>query len=688
MVTRFPPEPNGFLHIGHAKSILLNFGLAQAYGGRTHLRFDDTNPVTEETEYVEAIQADVRWLGCDWGEHLHYASDYFERMYECAERLVREGKAYVDEQAQDADPRAARQLRAAGRERPVPRPARGGEPRPPPAHARGRVPGRRVRAARADRHGAPERAHARSAAVPDPPRAPPPHRRPLVHLPDVRLRASARGRVRGRDALDLHARVRVEPRAVRLGARRPRPVGPAAAPVRVRAARARLHGDVEAQAPPARQREAGLGLGRPAHADHRRAAPPRRHAGGAARLRRAHRRGEEQQRRRHRQARVRDPRRPRAAHAARARGARTPLPLVVESWPADRIEELEVPWWPGEPARGGSRKVPFGRELAHRARRLRGGAAVGLEAARARARGAARRRVRRPLRGGGARRSGRGQRGPLHARSAPRSAAASGGSVAGTIHWVHATRSAPAEVRLYDRLFRGRAAGRGARLPRRAQPALARRRGGRAGRAGARRGRAGHPLAVPAPGLLLRRPGRLAAGRAGVQPDHHAQGHVGAAARSRARPAAPARRTRARRRRARRPPARRRRAPRPGRSRAELRARGSAPRNPELAARFARYTGPLALAEDDADLLVRRRVARGVLRRRGRGPPERALRGALAPERPRRRSRATARSTRSRSRPPTSAASSRSSTRAGSRPRREDAPRRARGAAAATPRSA
>jgi glutaminyl-tRNA synthetase len=102
VVTRFPPEPNGFLHIGHAKSILLNFGLARAYGGRTHLRFDDTNPVTEETEYVEAIQADVRWLGCEWGDHLYYASDFFPRMYECAERLVREGKAYVDTQPQEA----------------------------------------------------------------------------------------------------------------------------------------------------------------------------------------------------------------------------------------------------------------------------------------------------------------------------------------------------------------------------------------------------------------------------------------------------------------------------------------------------------------------------------------------------------------------------------------------------------
>jgi glutaminyl-tRNA synthetase len=102
VVTRFPPEPNGFLHVGHAKSILLNSGLARRYGGRFHMRFDDTNPTTEETEYVESIQADVRWLGADWGSNLFYASDYFERMYECAERLVRDGKAYVDSQSQEA----------------------------------------------------------------------------------------------------------------------------------------------------------------------------------------------------------------------------------------------------------------------------------------------------------------------------------------------------------------------------------------------------------------------------------------------------------------------------------------------------------------------------------------------------------------------------------------------------------
>lgn len=96
IVTRFPPEPNGYLHIGHAKSILLNFGIAQDYEGRCHLRFDDTNPLAEDTEYVESIKQDVAWLGCDWGENLYFASSYFERMYDLAVKLIKDGKAYVD----------------------------------------------------------------------------------------------------------------------------------------------------------------------------------------------------------------------------------------------------------------------------------------------------------------------------------------------------------------------------------------------------------------------------------------------------------------------------------------------------------------------------------------------------------------------------------------------------------------
>ena len=97
IVTRFPPEPNGFLHIGHAKSICLNFGAAQEFGGRCHLRFDDTNPETEDIQYVESIQQDIRWLGFDWGEHLYFASDYFQQLYDLAVRLIRAGKAYVDD---------------------------------------------------------------------------------------------------------------------------------------------------------------------------------------------------------------------------------------------------------------------------------------------------------------------------------------------------------------------------------------------------------------------------------------------------------------------------------------------------------------------------------------------------------------------------------------------------------------
>jgi len=101
VVTRFPPEPNGYLHIGHAKSICLNFGIAQEFGGRCHLRFDDTNPTKEEQEYIDAIERDVRWLGFDWGPHLYHASDYFEQLYDWAEHLVRAGKAYVDDQSQE-----------------------------------------------------------------------------------------------------------------------------------------------------------------------------------------------------------------------------------------------------------------------------------------------------------------------------------------------------------------------------------------------------------------------------------------------------------------------------------------------------------------------------------------------------------------------------------------------------------
>ena len=107
VITRFPPEPNGYLHIGHAKSIALNFGVAQEFGGRCHLRFDDTNPTKEEQEYIDAIERDVRWLGFDWSSHLYHASDYFAQLYAWGEHLIRIGKAYVDDQSQ-AEIRATR----------------------------------------------------------------------------------------------------------------------------------------------------------------------------------------------------------------------------------------------------------------------------------------------------------------------------------------------------------------------------------------------------------------------------------------------------------------------------------------------------------------------------------------------------------------------------------------------------
>ena len=101
VVTRFPPEPNGYLHLGHPKAIALNFGIAQELGGRCHLRFDDTNPIGEEQEYIDSIQEDIRWLGFDWGEHLYFASDYFHQLYDWAVHLIKAGKAYVDDLSAD-----------------------------------------------------------------------------------------------------------------------------------------------------------------------------------------------------------------------------------------------------------------------------------------------------------------------------------------------------------------------------------------------------------------------------------------------------------------------------------------------------------------------------------------------------------------------------------------------------------
>ena len=130
--TRFPPEPNGYLHIGHAKSICLNFGTAEKYAGLCNLRFDDTNPTKEDTEYVDSIQEDIKWLGFSWGDRRYYASDYFEKLYEYAcLRRRSHGRG---------DPRLSRHSDGAGQGEPLPQSQRRGKPRALPAHEGGRVP--------------------------------------------------------------------------------------------------------------------------------------------------------------------------------------------------------------------------------------------------------------------------------------------------------------------------------------------------------------------------------------------------------------------------------------------------------------------------------------------------------------------------------------------------------------------
>ena len=115
--TRFPPEPNGYLHVGHAKSICLNFGTAQKYNGKCNLRFDDTNPVKEDTEYVDSIMADVKWIGYKWAE-VHYASDYFDQLYDYAVQLIKKGLAYVDDLSADEIREYRGTLTEPGRESP------------------------------------------------------------------------------------------------------------------------------------------------------------------------------------------------------------------------------------------------------------------------------------------------------------------------------------------------------------------------------------------------------------------------------------------------------------------------------------------------------------------------------------------------------------------------------------------
>jgi len=197
--TRFPPEPNGYLHIGHAKSILLNYGLSQEYNGEFHMRFDDTNPTKEKTEFVDSIKADIQWLGADWKDHLYYASDYFPQMYEAAVKLIKKGKAFVCDLSAEEIREYRGTLTEPGKESPY----------------RNRsieenlelFRGRKQSTPRENRYGITEHQYERPGYLPCSPYASPQNRRYLVHLPDVRLRASDRGRHRRHYPFYLYAGV-------------------------------------------------------------------------------------------------------------------------------------------------------------------------------------------------------------------------------------------------------------------------------------------------------------------------------------------------------------------------------------------------------------------------------------------------------------------------------------------------
>ncbi len=452
VVTRFPPEPNGFLHIGHAKSVLLNFGLARRFGGRAHLRFDDTNPTTEDEIYVRAIQEDVRWLGCDWGEHLYYASDFFERMYQCAVRLVREGKAYVDSQPVEAI-----------------REQRGSFERPGvPSSFRDRPREESLELFRRMREGAfPDGACVLRARI-DMAHPNVLMRDPLLY----RIRHARHHRTGDRwciypmydwahpleDACEgvTHSICTLEFETNRelydwvldaTGPWDPRPrqheFARLALGYTVLSKRRLLElvneKRVSGWDDPRMPTLAGL---------RRRGVPPEALRDFAeligvsknnsvvdiGKLEFAIRRDLE-------------------GRAPRALAVLDPLPAAIVDWPEGRVEELDLPWWPADPARG-TRKVPMGREI------LLEREDFALDPPQGWKRLAPGREVR--LAGAWVVRCEEVVRGPsgevaaLRLRRDPRSrgeGASDRRRAAGTVHWVDAERSHPAEVRLYDRLF-------------------------------------------------------------------------------------------------------------------------------------------------------------------------------------------------------------------------------------------
>ena len=457
--TRFPPEPNGYLHIGHAKSICLNFGLAREFGGLWNLRFDDTNPETEEIEYVESIQNDVRWLGFDWDDRLYFASDYFEKLYEFAEELIQTGKAYVCSLNEEQ----IREYRGT-----ISEPGR-------PSPYRERSPEENLDLFRRMRKGEfPDGAHVLRAKI-DMASANMKMRDPLLY----RIRHSEHYRrgdawciypfydfthclsdaIERHHAFDLHARIREQPGALRLGDRK-RQLPGAATPVRVRAVEPDVHGDEQAPVARAGRERPRLRLGRSADADDQRAQPPRRDAGSDPRVLRADRREQEQQHRRHdavRALRSRRSQRARAAGLVRAASAAAGDRKLARG----PLEELEAPYWPHDVPREGSRALTFSRVLYIERDdfmeeppkdffRLAPGREVRLRHAYV-------------IRCTGVVKDERGEVVELRCSYDPETRGDSGHGggrkVKGTIHWVNAEHSLPVEVRLYDRLFKSESPG-------------------------------------------------------------------------------------------------------------------------------------------------------------------------------------------------------------------------------------
>ncbi len=283
IVTRFPPEPNGYLHIGHAKSICLNFGLARENQGRCHLRFDDTNPVKEDVEYVEAIAADVRWLVAGWADHClgykpkgahpaaqtvagkndfylasvapsaaaepFFASDYFEALYGYAVELIKRGLAYVcDLSPEDTDAYRGSPDKP-GRNSPF-RDRSVAENLDLFARMRAGEFPNGARSLRAKIDMASPNIWLRSPALPHPPHAPPPRRRQVVHLSALRFRPLPQRLSRGHHPQRLHPRIRGAPPALRLDPRVPRTPARPPPPIRIRQAQHQLDGLQQAPPPP------------------------------------------------------------------------------------------------------------------------------------------------------------------------------------------------------------------------------------------------------------------------------------------------------------------------------------------------------------------------------------------------------------------------------------------------------